>query len=406
MKWLRVLGPAFITASVVLGPGSIVTASKVGAGHGYAFVWLPVVCILFMVTYTSMAARFGCVSSESLLESLAREYGRWISVLLGISGFVVVAGFQSSNNIAVTAAMKPLVPLPDWVWPLLFTGLSIYFLFAAKDLYRILERAMMVLVGVMIVAFFYNLVVSFFHAVPAQSELPPPPGDGSLLVITGFFATTFSIVAAFFQAYLVQEKKWTLKEYRLGIRDAVAGITVLGLISLVIMLTAARTLRGQMGEIKDIAALSQLLRGSFGGFSIVIFSCGLVAAAFSSFIVNAMIGGTLLSDGLGLGKSLESRPARILTVVALLIGMVVALAADLLDFNRVHSIVVAQASTLIAVPFCALALIVVCNKKKIMGQHVNGPISNLLAGAGFLVLCWMVIATGRKIWFYLTGPGL
>ncbi len=406
MKWLRVLGPAFITASVVLGPGSIVTASKVGAGHGYSLIWMPIVCTLFMVTYTSMAARFACVSSESLLEALAREYGRWLSILLGISAFVVVAGFQSSNNISVAAAMEPLLPLPVWVWPLLFTGLSIYFLFAAKDLYQILERAMMVLVGVMIVAFLYNLVLSLFHAVPAEKELPPPAGGGNLLVITGFFATTFSVVAAFFQAYLVQEKRWTLKEYRLGIRDAVAGISVLGLISLVIMVTAARTLRGQMGEIKDIAALSQLLRGSFGGFSIVIFSIGLLAAAFSSFIVNAMIGGTLLSDGLGLGKSLESRSARLLTVVALLIGMAVALAVYLLDFELVHSIVVAQASTLVAVPFCALALLVVCNKRSIMGQHVNGPTSNLLAGAGFLVLCWMVIATGRKIWFYLTSSGL
>ena len=37
---LRTLGPALIVASVVLGPGSILTASQVGASFGYELVWV------------------------------------------------------------------------------------------------------------------------------------------------------------------------------------------------------------------------------------------------------------------------------------------------------------------------------------------------------------------------------
>ena len=36
----RAVGPAIITASVVLGPGSILSASKIGYQHGYAMVWV------------------------------------------------------------------------------------------------------------------------------------------------------------------------------------------------------------------------------------------------------------------------------------------------------------------------------------------------------------------------------
>ena len=42
-KWYQRLGPGLITACVVIGPGSILTSSKVGAANGYALTWVVVV---------------------------------------------------------------------------------------------------------------------------------------------------------------------------------------------------------------------------------------------------------------------------------------------------------------------------------------------------------------------------
>ena len=47
-RLLGAIGPAFITAAVVLGPGSISTASRMGASFGYSLIWLMVVICLFM----------------------------------------------------------------------------------------------------------------------------------------------------------------------------------------------------------------------------------------------------------------------------------------------------------------------------------------------------------------------
>ena len=45
----RAVGPAVITASVVLGPGSILSASKIGYQHGYAMVWVLAFASLMMI---------------------------------------------------------------------------------------------------------------------------------------------------------------------------------------------------------------------------------------------------------------------------------------------------------------------------------------------------------------------
>ena len=85
---IKSLGPGFIIASVVLGPGSITVASRIGSEYGYAFLWVIVQATIFMITYTSMAARFGVVNQQSFLQSIAGNYGRWFALLIGISAFL------------------------------------------------------------------------------------------------------------------------------------------------------------------------------------------------------------------------------------------------------------------------------------------------------------------------------
>ena len=72
MKWnlsnlVKTVGPGFIIASVVLGPGSITTASKIGADHGYSLLWVIVAAAIGMGMYTTMAARFGVSHDKSIL---------------------------------------------------------------------------------------------------------------------------------------------------------------------------------------------------------------------------------------------------------------------------------------------------------------------------------------------------
>jgi NRAMP (natural resistance-associated macrophage protein)-like metal ion transporter len=209
-RLLSVIGPAFITAAVVLGPGSITVASKIGASFGYSLIWLMVVVCLFMCCYTAMGARFGAVSGESLLGAVRRKYGRWLSILLGICGFAVCASFQGGNNLGVGTAMESLTGLPVWTWAIFFTIVALAIMFLARRTYRAIEKIMLALVLLMVAAFLGTVVRAGPNLLHVLKGLAPSIPEGSFPVMAAMLGTTFSVVAALYQSYLVQEKGWKL----------------------------------------------------------------------------------------------------------------------------------------------------------------------------------------------------
>ncbi|MCA9437282.1 MAG: Nramp family divalent metal transporter [Candidatus Omnitrophica bacterium] len=384
-------GPALITASVVVGPGSIVTASKAGGHFGYSLVWLLFCSSLFMMAYTYMGSRIGCCADRSILTLTAEKYGRWVSILAGISSFLVVAFFQSGNNLGVATAMTGLTGIDEFYWPIVFTGISLAMLFLSTNLYKLLEILMKVLIGLMVLSFLANLFYTGIRPVAFLKGFIPSFPEGSGDVARGMFPTTFSVVAALYAAHLAQGKKWRREDAGTAGKDAAVGIFMLFFISLIILSTAAGAFYGKEGiELGSAAQLSGALEGLFGSSARYIFCFGLAAAAFSSFLVNAMAGGGLLVDGLGMDKSFDRLPVKIGTTAALLIGMLIAMLALKTEFNPVTTILIAQAATLLAVPVCAVLLLLLANDRSVMGEMKNGPVVNGIAGIGFLVLCWMI----------------
>ncbi|MBT4865302.1 MAG: divalent metal cation transporter [Planctomycetaceae bacterium] len=410
-KWYQRLGPGLITACVVIGPGSILTSSKVGSTEGYGMSWVVVTAVCFMLIYMGLGAKLGVVSNDTPCNLIANRAGRWLAVIIGIAVFFISASFQFGNNLGVASAFQLYLPkdgvkLGETVvsakWAVMglvvaFNTLSISFLFLFKNLYKAIERLMMMFVAVMLVAFAANLI----FAKPdlgglALGFLPGTRGEADLSVL-GLVGTTFVITAGFFQAYLVQEKGWKKSELRDGQVDACVGSTIMALITLMLMTTAAAVLRGQdLGDVKDVAKGLEPLFGQKGQ---LLFCLGLFSAAYSSFLVNSMIGGFILSDGLGLGGKPTDFWPRVMTTIVLLTGMGVALFVVSTGIKPVPAIVAAQAVTVLAAPLIAGALLWLTNRKDIMGEDRTEPVINVFAGLGFVILVAMSWYTAsEKVW--------
>lgn len=373
------LGPAIIVASIVLGPGSILTSSKVGCQYGYDMIWVLVVAVVLMMGMTGLAAYLGALCRGTLCQELADRWGRPAAATVGILMFVIIACFQVSNNMAVVATVEALlepsepagtsVPSSDWVattWKigvlLVLNTILIASLFGLKNLYRPLERLMMVMVLAMLLGFGANL---FFvrPSLPATlgglvPHLPAQDTDTALLALLGLVATTFSVAGAFYQSYLVREKGWGHDQVGTGMWDSIIGIATLGIVSLIIMLTSAAALHGvvPVDELKNVNDVARQLEPLFGPAAAGLFTAGLFAAALSSFLGNALIGGTILSDGLGWGASMQQAWPRRFTIAALATGAGVASYAVLADQNPVSIILLAQALTVLGIPLLAIIL--------------------------------------------------
>ena len=415
---LRSLGPAIIVASVVMGPGSILTSSRVGCDFSYDLIWVLVVAVALMIGMTALAAHLGATLDHTPCEELARRAGRPAAVVTGLVLFLVVACFQFSNNVAVVLALQPYAG-EGGTWPLVMLAIVnlmvLGVLFGFRGLYRRVESLMKVLVGVMMLGFVGNLL----FASPAVSEvlaglwpnipeglsgavLPTKAGSADrvtdpLLPVQALIGTTFSVAAAFYQAYLVREKGWTKVDLRAGRVDSIVGISVLAMLTLTVMVTAAAVLHGRV-EGKDLghaADVARQLEPLFGSTATLLFSVGLLAGAFSSFLVNVMIGGAVMSDGVGMGGSMDRMGPKVFTAIALLIGMGVAMAVVSTGEKPVQLVVFAQALTVLGNPILAGVLLW-------LSRSSGAPRwVQLLAIAGFLLVLVLAARTGVGIYLRL-----
>ncbi|MBN1293986.1 MAG: divalent metal cation transporter, partial [Candidatus Latescibacteria bacterium] len=222
------------------------------------------------------------------------------------------------------------------------------------------------------------------------SGLVPRLPESSLPSAAALAGTTFCINAAFYQAYLVQDKGWTTIHCRKCVTDSIAGVLTLGLISLLIMVTAASSLYPRDIRISSAADMAIQLETLFGSFAKLIFCIGLWAASFSSIVVTSFLGGGMLSDSFGWGGSTRNLRTKILASVSILIGMT---GAVFFRGNIVEAIVFAQALTLLAFPAFAYVLIRIANSKDIMQSLRNSWWENVLAGIGVCLLFWMMVNT-------------
>jgi manganese transport protein len=377
-------GPAFVTAALVFGPGSITTASSIGAQHAYQLVWVPVLATILMLCFVDLSVRIGLTTDRGPVATVSRRFTRPIGVLVGVGAFLVTASFQAGNSVGTGAAANVLFGGNVAVFAALFTALAIGFLWL-PSFYRVLERLMVAIVGLMLVVFVVTAVVSRPDLGAIAAGLVPRLPSGSAAIVVGLAATTFSVVGAFYQIQLVREKGWTAERYRDARRDAIIGTLVLGVLSLVIMIAAAAVLNPAGVKVSSPATMATILEPSVGAWASGLFAVGLWAAAFSSLIGNSTIGGHMIAGAFDAESGgLASPRVKACITAVMVIGGVVAVVFGGIPLQL---IITAQAVTIFAVPLIGIALVVLARHPDRAGLRL-GPaqLALALAGIAFLIV--------------------
>jgi len=376
------LGPGIIIAAVVFGPSKITITSKLGAQYGYSLLWIVVIACFFMTIFTIMGARIGVATKQSLLTTIRQKWGRIAAITVGLGIFIVTTSFQAGNSIGVGIAIAEATGTKPVIWILFFNLIGMALLFF-RGFYKVLEKVMIFLVALMLFAF----LTTFFLIKPDFSEIGrgfiPSLAPGSLGLVIAFFASTFSMVAAFYQSYLVQARLKNNPEIKEHNSNSITGIFILGLMSAIIMICAATILNKQGIDVVNASDMSRALEPLFGHNASTLFLVGLFGASFSSLIGNSTIGGTLMADSLGYGSDLNSGKVKIFIALVMVFGAIIALKFGKLPLEL---IVFAQSITIFLVPFIGLAMYAVSNDQKIMGQYRNSTAVRVIGAIGLLIL--------------------
>ena len=386
-KWLVSLGPGIVTAAIVFGPSKITITSKMGAMYGYSLLWVVVVAIFFMIVFTSIGSRIGMATDDSILTTIRKEYGKWVAGLMGVGIFLVTTSFQAGNSIGIGISLSEATGTKPAPWIILFNLISIALLFF-RNFYQTLERLMITIVALMLFAFLTTMFLVKPDISGIFTGFVPSFPHGSTGLVIAFSASCFSIVGAFYQAYLMQARKRANPGSVLENSKGFIGMIILGIMSAVVMICAAAVLNKQGIPVNKASDMALALEPLFGHNASLLFLVGLFGASFSSLVGNATIGGSLLSDGFGYGSQLDSKVVKGFIALVMVIGSIVAVGYEK---PPLELIIFAQSITIFLVPFIGVAMYMLSNKRSLMGEHVNSPFARYAGFAGLLVLVTLAI---------------
>ncbi len=381
--WIHTIGPGLIVAALVFGPSKLTITSKIGANFQYGLLWIIIVAIFFMAIYTLIAERIGLASDRSLLSMIGEKWGKGMAKIVGFGIFLVCASFQTGNSVGVGIAIGELTNTDNIYWIIVFNLIGILLLFF-RSFYKVLEKVMISLVGLMLVAFLITLI----EVKPNVTEVVkglfiPRVADGSAGLIVAFMASCFSIVGAFYTSYLVQERKKIPGREKTNQSSSLTGIFILGLLSAIVMISAGAILFPLGVEVKTATDMSLALKPAFGDYASAVFLIGLFAAGFSSIIGNASIGGTLLSDALGYGSNFSSKKTRGIIAFVMVIGGVIAI---IFGGAPLELIVFAQSITIFIVPIIGIAMFSISNDEMYMGELISTPFLKITGAVGLVLV--------------------
>jgi len=397
LKLLALIGPAFVAGAWQFGPGNLTTAVQAGGAYQYSLIWVIVVSTVLMIFLTDMSVRLGITAPVSLISSIKDNLGRATGVIAGGGVFLITLMFSVGNAVGSGLGLSMLFGGSPVMWTVICT-IAVATLLLLRNVYRVIEKILVVIVALMAVAFIGSAFIANPDWVQAASGLLPTVPDGSWLLIIALVGTNFSINAAFYTSYGTKERGRTAADYRdVTLVDTIPGIIAPGVMTALVIVVASAVLGATGQAAPTIVALAGIFEPLAGPVGSTVFALGFFGAAFSSMIANATAGGTMLSDALGRGPSSNSLTAKLVSGSILAFGVIVTL---IFQASPVQLIVVAQALTIFIAPILATLMIIMANRKSLMGTLRNKWWQNLVGVIGLVAVLALSI---RLLMTFLAG---
>ena len=387
LKRFRAIGPGALAAAAFIGPGTVTTATVAGASHGYALAWALVFATLAAIVLQETAARLGVAGRLGLGEAILKSASDNAVLKWGAAGLIIAALFignaaYEGGNIAGAAlgieaalAGAPRAPVAGGVAflagaLLLFGG------------YKLIERALIGAVLVMTLAFASTLfIVGPDWGALMRGALVPTLSPAALPIAVALIGTTIVPYNLFLHAAAARRRWASAEDIPEARFDTRASIGLGGVVSLLVLSTAAAGLFGSGLEVASAADMARQLEPAFGKAAVYILAAGLFAAGLSSAVTAPLATGFAAAELFGFESDPKNAKFRLVAGAVLGVGAVVAVTGA----RPVEIILFAQFANGLLLPLVAVFLIVAANRRAIMNAHVNGALANIAGAVVILV---------------------
>jgi len=389
------IAPGIFLVGYNIGTGSVTTAASTGANYGMTYVWPLLLSCVFTYILIVAFGRFTVITGETALFSFKKHFGKSLAifVLLSvvISEWVAFMGVMGVVCEVVKEWSRPLTPSGNGismiVLSIAFGGLIYYFFW--NGTHRFFEKILTVFVAIMGICF----IVTMFMVIPDPMQVikgivPKIPSEANAaLLIVGMVGPTMGGVLYLVRSILVQEKGWEIDDLKEEKRDAFISSLLMFVLAAAIMACAAGTLFPLGLKVDNAIDMVKLLEPLAGRFAISIFVAGIVSAGLSSLFPHLLLAPWFLSEITGKPRDMKKSYNRMIALFTVSLGLVV----PIFGGRPVLVMIVSQVLCAVATPVVILLMLILQNKKEVMGKYKANLSFNLIMIFIFLFTVFMAI---------------
>lgn len=396
-KWFNNLGPGTLVAAAFIGPGTVTLCTIAGVNYGMNLLWAMLLSTIATIVLQEMAARLGIISQKGLSEIIREEikhpvFKQLITLLILAAIVVGNASYQAGNISGGKLGLETI--FGEWKLGLgsysidlmsISIGLLAFILLYIGN-YKVIEKVLVSLVILMSLSFVLTAFITKPNILDILNGMfiPRFPKE-SLWTIVGLIGTTVVPYNLFLHASLVKERWKNPEDLKFSTKDTIVSITLGGLVSMAIIISAAAI---PSKEILNATDLAQSFVPLYGEYAKYFLALGLFAAGITSAITAPLAAAYVAKGCLGWTDGLQSKKFRAVWIFILLVGVIF----SSIGIKPVEIIKFAQFANGFLLPIIAGILLWIMNKKEVLGQYSNSRTQNII---GFLILA-ITIFLGLK----------
>jgi len=405
LLFFAVVGPGFITANVDNDSGGIFTYSQAGAQFGYLLLWTMIPITVALIVVQEMCARMGAVTGKGLSDLIREEFGLRVTFLMMIGILITNFGNVITEFVGIAGSMG-LFGVSKYISVPICA--VIVWLIAVKGQYKSVEKAFLAASFFYITYIFAGVLAkpAWMEALTATVKLPQMAAFRQgpyLYMVIGVVGTTIAPWMQFYLQSSIVEKGVTRRQYNTSKLDVIVGCIFTDVVAWFIIVACAATLYvHNVRDIRDAADAAQSLRPLAGDYAYILFALGLFNASVFAASILPLSTAYTVCEGLGLESGVERKFSEAPAFYWLYTALIVAGGAVVLipGLPLIKIAVFSQVVNGAVLPFVLIFMLLLINKKELMGEYVNKPTFNIIAWATTVI---MVVLTALLVYGQLRG---
>jgi NRAMP (natural resistance-associated macrophage protein)-like metal ion transporter len=400
LMFFAVVGPGFITANVDNDAGGILTYSQAGAQFGHTLLWTIIPITIALIVVQEIAARMGAVTGKGLSDLIREEFGLRITFFMMLGILIVNFGNVITEFAGIASSLELFGLSKNVTVPICAV---IVWLIVVKGQYKTVEKVFLV------ASFFYfTYIIAGFLARPAWVDafigtVKPPSlsafrNTPFLYMVIGLVGTTIAPWMQFYLQASIVEKGVTRRQYRASRLDVIAGCIFTDLVAWFIIVACAATLYAHgFHNISNAKDAAQALHPLAGDYAYILFAMGLFNASLFAASILPLSTAYTVCEGLGFESGIDKRFREApvfywLYTILIVVGAGVILTPNL---PLIKISILSQVVNGVVLPFVLVFMLLLANRKELMGDWVNSRALNAVAWATTVLMILLTLA-----WFW------